>query len=164
MQTNQVQFPQAFVPFENLNEWKQLFESVDAVLWATRAVQDLPLDSQSYDATQNVLVFLKDVRDDIHRFLSDERKPSLLQQLELLETWAFELNYASEQASFHEIDDRVDTLVRLVAESCLWLQELLPLGIEVGDLPNRFTHLNEVISEEALATISIYTLELAQAA
>ena len=153
-----------FDQIEREGRWRQLQDSANAVLWATRSVLDTAEDVESVEAAQYVLTFLEDIRDDVRTFNRATRKPSLVEQLDLLEIWAFEIRYALEQSRFHEVDDRTDTLVQLLAESCIWLQELLPLGIQVGDLRERYSALHEAICDEAISIASLRAVDLAPAA
>lgn len=82
--------------------------------WCYRQVGDLQLQAETLLVSR-----LDEISEELFFLVAgNPRGEGLRSNMENLEVWAFELEFACEESSIHDFNEDIDTLLRLFAEGC----------------------------------------------
>lgn len=138
--------------------------TVESVLLANRYAASGLRDPNGFSAVTQVIDFLSEIHQEMAVFRKAGADLDVEDLIERLPVWSFELHFIVERTDYVRHCEPVETLVRLLADSCLWYGSLLRGEEHFAGSGKNFIEFIDSISTGAMQTVIGRRMAFAEAA
>ncbi|MDF1656241.1 MAG: hypothetical protein P1U58_01445 [Verrucomicrobiales bacterium] len=143
----------------------RLNSSITAVRCVCLSLRTSRKSSDEFRSVTSIITFLEEIEEELPKDdLVNEPPFKKVSLADLLCVWGFELDVICDRIELSKIDDEVDTLVRLQAELCRLLADIVEDQEEDLALKAEFVGLADLVSCDALYFVTGSGDSLAKAA